>query len=46
MTPASEASIAFDDNPYPNEPGFQFGLVDEEYAGDRKDIDTTPQVFR
>ena len=31
----AEATIAFDDDPFPNEPGFQFGLADEEFAGDR-----------
>ena len=35
----AEASIALDDNPFPNEPGFQFGLVDEEFTGDRRDIE-------
>ncbi|HVC51463.1 MAG TPA: MG2 domain-containing protein [Stellaceae bacterium] len=33
------ASIALDDNPYPDQPGYQFGLVDEKYAGDTKDLD-------
>ena len=29
-----EATIAFDEDPFPNEPGFQFGLASEEFAGD------------
>jgi uncharacterized protein YfaS (alpha-2-macroglobulin family) len=33
------AQIAFDSNPFPTEPDFHFGLVDEKYDGDRKDID-------
>ncbi|MGH7092129.1 MAG: MG2 domain-containing protein, partial [Stellaceae bacterium] len=33
------ASIALDDNPYPDQPGYQFGLVDEKYSGDTKDLD-------
>ena len=32
-------TIALDDHPFPNEPGFRFGLVDEEFAGNRKDLD-------
>lgn len=39
LTAEAQASIAFDDAPYPNEPGFQFGLVDEEFAGTTKDLD-------
>ena len=35
----ADASIAFDDNPFPSEPDFQFGLVTEKYNGDRKDLD-------
>jgi uncharacterized protein YfaS (alpha-2-macroglobulin family) len=35
----ANAQIAFDDNPFPTEPDFRFGLVDEKYNGDRKDID-------
>ena len=35
----AQATIAFDDAPYPNEPGFSFGLTGEEFAGDRKDLD-------
>ncbi|HYM72941.1 MAG TPA: alpha-2-macroglobulin [Stellaceae bacterium] len=33
------ATIAFDPNPFPGEPDFHFGLADEKYAGDRKDLD-------
>lgn len=33
------AQIAFDDAPFPNEPDFQFGLVDEKFDGVRKDLD-------
>ena len=29
----------FDANPFPSEPDFHFGLVDEKYDGDRKDLD-------
>jgi len=35
----AQATIALDDNPFPNEPGFSFGLAGEEFAGDRKDLD-------
>ena len=35
----ANAAIAVDTNPFPGEPDFHFGLVDEKYAGDRKDID-------
>ncbi|HWB51101.1 MAG TPA: MG2 domain-containing protein, partial [Stellaceae bacterium] len=35
----AHASISFDDNPFPSEPDFQFGLVNEKYDGDRKDLD-------
>ena len=35
----ADAQIAFDDQPFPTEPDFQFGLVDEKYSGDRKDLD-------
>jgi uncharacterized protein YfaS (alpha-2-macroglobulin family) len=35
----ANASIAFDDKPFPSEPDFHFGLVDEKYDGDRKDLD-------
>ena len=35
----AEATIAFDEDPFPNEPGFQFGLADEEFAGTRQDVD-------
>ncbi|HXP02873.1 MAG TPA: alpha-2-macroglobulin [Stellaceae bacterium] len=39
LTVQANASIAFDDNPFPSEPDFHFGLVNEKYAGDRKDLD-------
>ncbi|HVB15880.1 MAG TPA: MG2 domain-containing protein, partial [Stellaceae bacterium] len=35
----AQASIAFDPNPYPDQPAFQFGLVDEKFAGSRQDLD-------
>jgi uncharacterized protein YfaS (alpha-2-macroglobulin family) len=35
----AHASIAFDSSPFSGEPDFHFGLVDEKYAGDRKDIE-------
>ena len=35
----AEAMIALDDNPFPNYPDFQFGLVGEEFTGDRRDIE-------
>lgn len=35
----AEALIAFDDNPFPTHPGFGFGLVDEEFTGDRREIE-------
>ncbi|HEX3863764.1 MAG TPA: MG2 domain-containing protein [Stellaceae bacterium] len=38
----AHATVAIDDNPYPNEPGFSFGLADEEFSSDRKDIDVSP----
>jgi hypothetical protein len=31
--------IAFDDSPYPNQPGYQWGLVDEKYDGTTQDLD-------
>ena len=33
----AQATIGLDDQPYPNEPGFRFGLVDEKFAADRND---------
>ena len=39
LTVQASASIAFDDKPFPSEPDFQFGLVNEKYNGDRKDLD-------
>jgi alpha-2-macroglobulin len=35
----ANATIGFDDNPFPNESDFHFGLVKEKYDGDRKDLD-------
>ena len=35
----ANATVAFDDNPFPDEPDFHFGLVDEKYDGERKDLD-------
>jgi alpha-2-macroglobulin len=37
----AEAMIALDDNPFPNYPDFQFGLVGEEFTGDRRDIEAS-----
>jgi uncharacterized protein YfaS (alpha-2-macroglobulin family) len=35
----ASAAIAFDDQPFPSEPDFQFGLVDEKFDGVKKDLD-------
>jgi len=35
----AQATIGFDEAPFPNEPGFHFGLVGEEFTSDRKDLD-------
>jgi len=35
----AEAVIALDDNPFPSYPDFQFGLVDEEFTADRRDLE-------
>ncbi|MBV9202994.1 MAG: alpha-2-macroglobulin family protein, partial [Alphaproteobacteria bacterium] len=35
----AEAVISLDDNPFPALPSFHFGLVDEEFTGDRRDIE-------
>jgi uncharacterized protein YfaS (alpha-2-macroglobulin family) len=35
----ANAAIAFDDEPFPSEPDFHFGLVDEKYSGDSKSLD-------
>jgi uncharacterized protein YfaS (alpha-2-macroglobulin family) len=37
----AQATIALDEQPYPNEPGFHFGLVDEQFTADRKDLDVS-----
>jgi len=34
-----EVSLAYDDNPYPDFPGYSFGLAGEEYAGTRQDLE-------
>src|SRR5438270_240956 len=38
----AEALIALDDNPFPNYPDLQFGLVDEEFTGERRDVEASP----
>src|SRR5438045_2851012 len=35
----AHASIAFDDAPFPNELGFHFGLVGDEFTSTRKDLE-------
>src|SRR5580704_14277642 len=35
----AEAVISLDENPFPAHPGFQFGLVGEEFTGDRRDVE-------
>jgi alpha-2-macroglobulin len=35
----AEALIALDDAPFPMHPGFKFGLADEEFTGDRREIE-------
>ena len=35
----AEAVISLDENPFPTQPGFHFGLVGEEFTGDRRDIE-------
>src|SRR5262252_7290828 len=35
----AEAVIALDNDPFPMHLGFRFGLVEEEFAGDRRDIE-------
>ena len=35
----AEAVIALDENPFPMHPGFRFGLIDEEFNADRRDIE-------
>ncbi len=38
----AEATIAFDEAPFPSEPGFRFGLESEEFAGTRQDVEAAP----
>ncbi len=35
----SQATIALDEQPFPSEPGFQFGLATEEFSGKSIDLD-------
>ncbi len=35
----AEATIALDEHPFPNEPGFRFGLAEEQFSGTRQDLD-------
>jgi len=35
----ADAVLALDETPFPTHPGFRFGLVDEEFTGDRRDIE-------
>ncbi len=37
----AHASVAVDDNPFPKESDFSFGMADEEFSADRKDIDVS-----
>jgi alpha-2-macroglobulin len=37
----AEAVIALDDDPFPMHPGYRFGLVDEEFTGDRRDLEAS-----
>src|SRR6185437_12300173 len=41
LSAEASAAIAYDDNPYPGQPGYQFGLVDEKYDGESQDIDVS-----
>lgn len=38
----AQAAIAFDDAPYPDQPGYHFGLVGEKFAGETRDLDADP----
>ncbi|MGE5271093.1 MAG: MG2 domain-containing protein [Thiohalocapsa sp.] len=35
----AQATIAIDHDPFPNEPGFRFGLEDDEFAGSTQDVE-------
>jgi alpha-2-macroglobulin len=35
----AEAVISLDEDPFPMHPGFRFGLIGEEFTGDRRDIE-------
>jgi alpha-2-macroglobulin len=35
----AQATVALDEEPFPNEPGFHFGLADEKFAGNTTDLD-------
>jgi alpha-2-macroglobulin len=37
----AQATIALDDQPFPNEPGFHFGLAGEEFDSKTQDLDTS-----
>jgi alpha-2-macroglobulin len=39
LSAEAHATIGFDDKPFPSESDFTFGLVNEKYDGDRKDLD-------
>src|SRR6185295_15153689 len=35
----AQATIAFDPDPFPDEPGFRFGLIGEKFSGENRDLD-------
>jgi hypothetical protein len=37
----AQATVAFDDDPFPDQPGFSFGLRDEEFAGSTQDLEAS-----
>jgi uncharacterized protein YfaS (alpha-2-macroglobulin family) len=39
LTVEAEAVIALDDNPFPMHPNFRFGLVEEEFTAQRRDLE-------